>query len=135
MKTVWILLAAALSVVLSEIVLFSWLNASASFLDVTGNFWLYGMAPATFLVISLQAFVLQRIHRAAPLRHGLTYAIAYPSLHLLILNAFGNPAGDLIIYLIIDGGLAVLILTACHRLFWKRSTASANQGRTSGGNV
>ena len=121
MKTVWILLAAVVSVALSEIAVFIWLDASGGFLDVTANFWLYAVIPASFLVVSLQAFALQRIHRANPLRYGLIYAIAYPVLHGLGLNFAENPPGDLATYLVIDGGLAALVLTACHRFFWRRN--------------
>lgn len=119
MKTLWILLAAVASVALSEIAVIIWLDASGPFLDVTANFWLYAVMPASFLVISLQAFALQRIHKANPLRYGLIYAIAYPALHALGLNFAENAPMDIVTYLIIDTGFAALILTACHRFLWR----------------
>jgi len=121
MKTLWVLLAAVASVALSEIAVIIWLDASGTFLEVTANFWLYAVMPASFLVVSLQAFALQRIHRANPLRYGLTYAIAYPALHALGLNFAENALGDIVTYLIIDAGFAALILTACRRFFWRTS--------------
>ena len=121
MKIALVLLAAILSVFLSEAGLFVWLRLSSGWMDVTGSLWLRGVMPVACVVVALQTAALRRVYRGAPLRFGLIYGGAFALLHGLALNAFGNPAADLARYLLTDLGSAALVIGGCWLLFWRRA--------------
>ena len=121
MKIALVLLAAILSVFLSEAGLIAWLMLSGGWVDVTGSLWLRGVAPAVLIVVALQTAALWRVYRSAPLRFGLIYGGAFALLHGLALNAFGNPAADLARYLLTDLGSVALVIGGCRLLFWHRA--------------
>ena len=121
MKIALVLLAAILSVLLSEASLIAWLVLSGGWMDVTGSLWLRGVAPAVLVVVALQTAALWRVYRSAPLRFGLMYGAAYPLLHALALNAMGNPAADVARFLLTDLVAVALIIGGCWFLFWRPS--------------
>lgn len=119
MKIALVVLAAVLSVVLSEAGLIGWLLMSGRWLDVTGSLWLLGILPVVLVVVVLQTLALWRIYRAAPLRFGLIYGVAFAVLHGLALSAMGNPASVVTLYVLNDLALAALVIGGCHLLFWR----------------
>lgn len=120
MKIALVVLAAVLSVVLSEAGLMGWLIMSGSWLDVTGSLWLLGILPVVLAVVVLQTLALWRIYRGAPLRFGLIYGAIFAVLHGLGLNAMSNPASVIALYVLNDLALTGLVIGGCHLLFWRR---------------
>ena len=120
MKIALVVLAAVLSVVLGEAGLMGWLIMSGSWLDVTGSLWLLGILPVVLAVVVLQTLALWRIYRGAPLRFGLIYGAIFAVLHGLGLNAMGNPASVIALYVLNDLALTALVIGGCHLLFWRR---------------
>lgn len=121
MKIALVLLAAILSVALSEVGLFAWLRLNSRWMDITGSFFLRGVVPVELIVVTLQTLVLWRVYRSAPLRYGLIYGGTYALLHGFMLQRFNNPPADLARYLVTDLGATALVIGGCWLLFWRRA--------------
>ncbi len=124
MKFAAVIVAGLLSVALGEITMVTWLDLSGRFLDVTGNFWLYGIVPAVFTVVLLQALLLWPIYRSNPLQYGIAYAATYALINAVELNFLSNPFADIATYVVTDLALAALVIGGLNQLFWKTPTAS-----------
>lgn len=124
MKLAAVIVAGLLSVALGEITMVTWLDLSGRFLDVTGNFWLYGIVPAVFTVVLLQALLLWPIYRSNPLQYGIAYAATYALINAVELNFLSNPFADIATYVVTDLALAALVIGGLNQLFWKTPTAS-----------
>lgn len=124
MKLAAVIFAGLLSVALGEITMVTWLGLSGRFLDVTGNFWLYGIVPAVFTVMLIQALLLWPIYRSNPLRYGIAYAATYALINGVWLNFLSNPFADIATYVVTDLALAALVIGVLNQLFWKTPTAS-----------
>lgn len=119
MKLAAVIVAGLLSVALGEITMVTWLDLSGRFLDVTGNFWLYGIVPAVFTVVLLQALLLWPIYRSNPLKYGIGYAATYALINAVELNFLSNPLADIATYVVTDLALAALVIGGLNQLFWK----------------
>ena len=124
MKLAAVIVAGLLSVVLGEITMMTWLDLSDRFLDVTGNFWLYGIVPAVFAVVLIQTILLWPIYRSNPLQYGIAYAATYALINAVELNFRSNPFTDIATYVVTDLALAALVIGGFNQLFWKTPTAS-----------
>lgn len=104
----------------------TWLDLSGRFLDVTGNFWLHGIVPVVFVVVSIQALLLWPIYRADPVKYGIAYAATYALCNAIELNFMGNPFADIATYVVTDLAIAVLVIGVLNQTFWKtpRTTAT-----------
>lgn len=103
-----VLLMAAASVVLSEVLLAGLWIPMAPF-DVTGNLFWRALLPVQLVNVGIASLLLMRIFKANYLLYMPLYALAFCILHGLELNSFFNPPMDIARYL-------VAILLACG--FW-----------------
>ncbi len=125
MKLAVVIVAGLLSVVLGEITMMTWLDLSGRFLDVTGNFWLQGIVPVVFTVVTIQALLLWPIYRADPVKYGIAYAATYALFNAIELNFLSNPIADIATYVVTDLAIAVLVIGVLNQLFWKTPRATA----------
>ncbi len=125
MKLAVVIVAGLLSVVLGEITMTTWLDLSGRFLDVTGNFWLQGIVPVVFTVVTIQALLLWPIYRADPVKYGIAYAATYALCNAIELSFLSSPIADIATYVVTDLAIAVLVIGVLNQLFWKTPRATA----------
>lgn len=116
---VWTLVAALLSVVLTEAGVITWLNVAGTGVDLVGHFYLLAVSPVVAVVTLIIGLVFNRFFAADPKLFGPLYLTLWVALHATTLMLMGNPGVDIAIYaeiILLVGGLVLIVL---YFLRWK----------------
>jgi hypothetical protein len=107
----WTLLAAVLSVVLTEAGVVLWLNLAGSSIDLVGHYFLLAVSPVLIVVAVLIGLLFNRFFAADPKLFGPLYLALWMALHATALYLMENPANDVAIYvelILLIGGLVLI---------------------------
>ena len=113
MRIALLVLAALLSVILVEGGVVAWLTLAGADIDLTGNFFLFAVAPVVLLVTLVIGLLFSRVFAFRPKVYGTLYLALWLMLHSGILKLMGNPAMDIAWYLetiVVVAGLVLMVL-------------------------
>ena len=113
MRIALLVIAALLSVVLVEGGVIAWLTLASTDVDLTGNFFLLGVAPVVLLVTLIIGLLFGRVFAFRPKVYGVFYLLLWLVLHAGILKLMGNPTMDIAWYLetiVVVAGLVLMLL-------------------------
>ena len=113
MRIVLLVLAALLSVILVEGGVIAWLNLAGTDIDLTGNFFLFAVAPVVLLVTLTVGLLFSRIFAFRPKVYGTLFLVLWLVLHAGVLKMMGNPTMDIAWYLetiVVVAGLVLILL-------------------------
>ena len=123
----WTLLAAVLSVGLTEAGVVTWLAMAPGDIDLIGHYFLLAVAPMIAVVALVIGMVFNRFFAADPKLFGPLYLVLWGALHAAVLFATGNPAWDTAVYvelvLLVGGG----VLISLYFLRWRPATSPEPQ--------
>ncbi len=125
----WTLLAAVLSVGLTEAGVVLWLNMAGNALDLTGNFFSLAVSPVIAIVAILMGLIFNRFFAADPKLFGPLYLTLWMALHATALYLMDNPANDVAIYvelILLVGGL---VLVGFYFTRWREAESPSPQTR------
>jgi hypothetical protein len=117
-RSLLVLLAAFLSMGLTEVFGTVILATAPLDLDLTANLFLSVVVPAVLLTQVLMAFIFWKAFEANPIRNSFIYVIAHAVFQAIELNAFFNPPADILAYVIIICSCGLLVTTVFNRYFW-----------------
>ena len=113
MRIALLVLAALLSVVLVEGGVVTWLSLAGTDIDLTGNFFLFAVAPVVLLVTLIIGLLFSRVFAFRPKVYGTLYLVLWLVLHAGVLKLMGNPVMDIAWYLdtiVVVAGLVLILL-------------------------
>lgn len=126
----WTLLAAALSVGLTEAGVVAWLNLAGTRIDLVGHYFLLAVSPVILVVSLLIGLVFNRFFAADPKLFGPLYLALWMSLHAVVLYLMDNPANDVAIYVELILLIGGLVLIGLYFLRWRVAESPVPQNPT-----
>lgn len=115
----WTLLAAALSVGLTEAGVVLWMQLAGTRIDLVGHYFLLAVTPVIVTVSLLVGLVFNRFFAADPKLFGPLYLALWVSLHTIVLYLTDNPANDVAIYVELILLIGGLVLIGLYFLRWR----------------
>jgi len=115
----WTLLAAVLSVALTEVGVVLWLGLAGNDLDLVGHYFLLAVSPVITVVAVLICTLFNRFFAADPKLFGPLYLALWMALHATALYLMDNPANDVAIYVELILLIGGLVLIAFYFMRWR----------------
>lgn len=112
------IIAGLLSVPLTEIFTVTWLRNAPADLDLTANFFSSVVFPVVLSIHLLMMLTFWKALARNPVRNCLLYVATHAVALSLMLNLFGNPLGDIAIYVGIICLSGLLISAVFRRYLW-----------------
>lgn len=111
-------LAGLVSAVLTEVLSFVAMNVAPSSIDLTGNFFVSVLIPVVLCVHVAMALLFWKAFEPNPLRNPVIFIVSHAAFQSAELVTFGNPARDIVLYVIIIVVSGALVSAVFRRYFW-----------------
>ena len=114
-----VVVAGLISPILTDIGTVIWLGIISPYVDATGNYWLFTVAPVVFDVMVLQCLVLWKAYKANLMRTAAIYLGVYAAMEVFWLNRIFNPSADIATYVLIILVVGAAVIAAFNHFFWR----------------
>jgi hypothetical protein len=118
MRIVLVVIAAAISVVLTEVLTMTWLQMAPVNLDLLGNYFLSVVLPVVLFVHLAITLVFWKAFEPQPVREPAIYVCTHALLQAIGLGVFGNPPATIASYVVIILLSGFAVTGVFRRYFW-----------------
>ncbi len=114
-----VIVAAVVSVLVSEILTTTILHLYPADVDMASNFFGYAAFPGQVATVGIAAIALTKIFNRHPVWYPILFTLVYAGTHAYELVQFNNPMSDVAWYLGLILLVCIVIFTLMRRMFWQ----------------